>query len=160
MVSYQEIDYVAAKHFVMYGNKLDAYTFSRTGITTSTNKQSLKNMAWKYFAQDHIKRLVKIETQRFIDDIPVMFERLEVKDLMPAINNNNNKQPDFNPNELDKLDKEGAKKVLIKLINTNKTDAKTVSQAMQLLSKLEQWDKEKITQDSNIVFYELPKKVN
>ena len=60
--------------------------------------------------------------------------------------------------EQTELNKDQAKKVLIKLINTNKTDAKTVSQAMQLLSKLEQWEKEKPTTNSNVILYELPKK--
>jgi len=156
----QDQDYIAVNHFLIFGNKLDAYLFAHANTTKSDNIRSLKNMSWQFFKQAHILRLLESEKQRFIDNMPVMLDRIGMKNPIDQNIIKKDKQNDNNIIETDKLDKEQAKKVLVKLINTNKTDAKTVSQAMQLLSKLEQWDKEKPTQNSNITLYELPKKLN
>ena len=115
-------------------------------------------MSWQFFKQDHILRLLESESKRFIDNMPDFMDRIGMKNPIQEKQDPNYKQNTQMLENSDNLDKEQAKKVLVRLINTNKTDAKTVSQAMQLLSKLEQWEKEKPTDKSNITLYELPKK--
>jgi len=158
MTNYNNLDYVAVRYYLIFDNKVDAYIFSRTGVSQTDNMKSLKNMAWAYFKRPEIQKLIHIERERFIDNIPALLERFEVKNYIGQNDNKNNQPIDNNTDISEELNKEQAKKVLINLINTNKTDAKTVSQAMQLLSKLEQWEKEKTVTNSNITFYELPKK--
>lgn len=154
---YSDNDKAAVLHYIMHGSITQAYKFSRMG-ETEIKKTSLYNTANRYFNSDKIKVLFNLESERFKENINSVCERVGMKNPISENQSPNNTQTDFDSSELDKLDKEQAKKVLVRLINANKTDAKTVSQAMQLLSKLEQWEKEKTTDKSNIVLYELPKK--
>lgn len=155
MVAYNDIDYVAVKHLVMYSNKMDAYKFSRTGISTSENKQSLKNMAWKYFAQDHIKRLYEIEKQRFIDNLPVMLNKLGVKNPEHEKSPKNNIQSPILP-ENSQISRDDLINIIGQRLSKSADDT-TIKALAPLLAKLESWDKEQAQTDHNIHIYELPK---
>lgn len=147
------LDRAMCMHFIMYGNKTQAFLFAR-GHITQGERINMPKIAGAYFGKESVQSVLNFEIENFKPGIYNVFDRVGMKN---SSTENSTTLEGINENT-DKLDKDQAKKVLVKLINTNKTDAKTVSQAMQLLSKLEQWDKEKKTENSNITFYELPKK--
>ena len=154
---FSDSDILAVLHYIRHGNMKEAYRISRENGYKGTNK-SLSVLSSRFFNTEKIQALFNIEIQKYTNDIDKIFDRIGMKN--PKLDNSiqKPKQSHENVEKIEKLDKEQAKKVLIKLINTNKTDAKTVKDAMTLLAKLEAWDKEKPTENSNITFYELPTK--
>ena len=149
----EPIDKAIIMHYVIYGNKTQAFLYGK-GSTTKAERINYSKVASAYFAKENIKALLRVELQNVKDNLNSIADRVGAKN---PIQQNTFDSEGMN-DESTELNKEQAKQVLIKLINTNKTDAKTVSQAMQLLSKLEQWEKEKTVTSSNITLYELPKK--
>jgi len=158
MTKYTDVDYIAVKHYLLFDNKLDAYLFSRANITKSDNMQSLKNMCWSYFKQDRILKLIDTERERLIDNIPDLLNRLGMKKPESQKTPNSNKQSLEDLEKLAEIDKSKAILILESTINANPGDSKTIKELMPLLTKLKSWDKEKITDNSNVYRYELPNK--
>ena len=144
-------DRAAVLHFILHGNKNQAYKFSRMGQYTGKSN-NLYNISNRFFNSDKIKVLLNIEIERFKNNVDEIFDRLGMKKEEDQNNKKQNKIIDID----EKLDKTKAIAILVDLINSNKTDAKTIKDAMTLLSRLEQWDKEKPDVQSNVIQYQIP----
>jgi len=151
--NYDPFEVLAVQYYLIYFDKQRAYSIFR-GKDNPLTPDMLVRQSAKFFGSDKIKLLLEVEKQNILNILTKCSNVYEMN------TETGKKSPDSDKilEQTGNLDRDSAISIIENVINNNRSDSKTIKDLMPRLIELKQWNKEKTTENSNIVIYELPKK--
>lgn len=157
--NYTEAERNAVRYFLIYKNKKEAYFVYRAARDplneVQANKATIDRSVERFFESDKIKQLLSIEEGNIFEFITTLAKKYGMNTYKIG---DKNSLAGIGDTGKGVVSKEDTIQILANILDANRTDPAVISTIVPKLTDLMGWKKQTEKEQSNLSFYELPKR--